>query len=291
MLNWDDFKYVMALARFGSMTEAARFLQTNTSTVSRRVQRVSDMTGLLIFKRARGGWKITEEGRKLVDLANSFDAGLGTIGQENSGVPEGERRSIKLSSIEFLLADFLAPRVDIFAQAHPNYSLSLCATDVSVSLAYGEADVSLRLARPKEGRLIGRRIATLGIAIYQNRESTADDWVGLGSEFDWLPEMDLAFRYFGKPPAIRVSSYETALRAAASTGMATIAPTYRMLGLTQMSRVDTEVVQREVWVVYHETRKNDQAVQRVIEWMDDSFRNHKSIRYLDRVPPKMLPGE
>ncbi|WP_236861021.1 LysR family transcriptional regulator [Brevirhabdus pacifica] len=273
------------------MTEAARFLQTNTSTVSRRVQRVSDMTGMLIFKRSRGGWKITEEGRKLVDLANSFNEGLGSIGELSADAAQAERRVLKLSSLEFLLTDFLSPRIDQFVTSHPSYSLELCGTDASVSLAYGEADVSLRLSRPKEGRLIGRRIATLGIAIYQNRDANADEWVGLSSDLDWLPEMDLAFRYFGKPPALRMSSYESALRAAAATGMATIAPTYRMLGVPMMGRVDSEVVHREVWVVYHETRKNDQAVANIIEWLDACFRQHKSTRYAERVPFELMTGE
>ncbi len=41
MQNWDDLKFCLALHRSGTMTDAARILDTNVATVSRRIARMT----------------------------------------------------------------------------------------------------------------------------------------------------------------------------------------------------------------------------------------------------------
>ncbi len=37
MLNWDDLKYLLTTAQFGTYSEAARTLKVNRTTVARRI--------------------------------------------------------------------------------------------------------------------------------------------------------------------------------------------------------------------------------------------------------------
>ena len=45
MQNWDDPKFCLALEQYQTMTAAARALGTNTATVSRRIERLTEEAG------------------------------------------------------------------------------------------------------------------------------------------------------------------------------------------------------------------------------------------------------
>ena len=51
MQNWDDLKYCLALDEFRTMTAAAKALGTNTATVSRRIERLTEEAGQPLFIR------------------------------------------------------------------------------------------------------------------------------------------------------------------------------------------------------------------------------------------------
>ena len=48
MQNWHDSKFCLALERYQTMTAAARALGTNTATVSRRIERLTEEAGELL---------------------------------------------------------------------------------------------------------------------------------------------------------------------------------------------------------------------------------------------------
>ena len=56
----------------------------------------------------------------------------------------------------------LAPRLGAFCRAYPNLRLRLLATNERVSLASGEADLAIRLARPEKGDLWAKRLGSVG---------------------------------------------------------------------------------------------------------------------------------
>ena len=47
--NWDDLKYCLALDEFRTMTAAAKALGTNTATVSRHLERLTEEAGQPLF--------------------------------------------------------------------------------------------------------------------------------------------------------------------------------------------------------------------------------------------------
>ena len=52
-LEWSDFKVLLALARAGSVAGAARELQVDNSTISRRLAGLEDVVGAQLL--VRGG--------------------------------------------------------------------------------------------------------------------------------------------------------------------------------------------------------------------------------------------
>lgn len=270
--NWDDLRFVVALARYGSMSQAARHLKTNTATVSRRIRRINETAGTTLFLKGQNDWELTSEGRKVFEIAARFSDDLTAFTSDQVEAQDLER-VIRVTAVDFLVNEVLAPALPTFLQAHPNIALELSATDQKLSLAFGEADIALRLTRPTEGRLLAKRIANIRMGVYGPARS--EDWIGLPADLDWTPEMKNGRAYFGKSPKLRLSSFRAILQGIAATGLAGIAPQLMASGHEGLHPLQTATNMRvrELWLVYHETRKNDAALRDTCKWIEQAF-NH-----------------
>lgn len=77
---WDDMKHVLALARFGTIAEAARRLGVDEATVTRRLARLEQRLEARLFDRAQGRLVPTEAGQAAAARAERAE-------QEIDGIP------------------------------------------------------------------------------------------------------------------------------------------------------------------------------------------------------------
>ena len=73
MLSWDDFRIVKAIADRGSLTEAAKALRINQSTVFRKLGQIEHRLDARLFKRNRSGTTLTPRGEEMVRLAERME--------------------------------------------------------------------------------------------------------------------------------------------------------------------------------------------------------------------------
>jgi DNA-binding transcriptional LysR family regulator len=270
LLHWDDLKYVLALEEHGNLIKAATQLKTNPTTVSRHIKRISERYNLTIFARTGNGeWSLTDDGREFSDAAKHCQK---IINQLGVGTAQTKAREIKLSSTEFIVANILAPRMSQLAQFGEGLALTLHTSDRNVSLAYGEADIAIRLSRPETGRLIGSKMSNLTMGIYSRNGRNTRDWIGLPAELDWVPEMQLGLEHFGRPPTVRMGSFAAIKCAASECDLACIGPRTMMTGFDDLQQVSGSfVADREVWSVHHESKRNDPALSIVRDWAKSCF--------------------
>ncbi len=74
MLSWDDIRVALTLSEAGSLTQAARSLGVDPTTVSRRISALEETLGVPLFVRLSTGWRPTEPGERV--LAAAQDAAL-----------------------------------------------------------------------------------------------------------------------------------------------------------------------------------------------------------------------
>jgi DNA-binding transcriptional LysR family regulator len=100
-----DLRYFLATADSGTFTQAAKSLGLNTSTISRRIERLEEELGLALFERGSSGVRLTPGGAAImVHARRAFaeldsmrcsgrESGLGRAGEVRLGVrmpPVGE---------------------------------------------------------------------------------------------------------------------------------------------------------------------------------------------------------
>ncbi|MEM7268301.1 MAG: LysR family transcriptional regulator [Pseudomonadota bacterium] len=271
MKDWDDLRTVLALGRAGTMKGAALTIGVSETTIARRIKRLSGKDTSMLFGRDGQRWIPTEEGRRLIGIAEEVEKQIIAADGVFAGHNEGLSGELRVSSISFINTYFLGPAMPTLTAENPELKIALEATDERVSLAYREADVAMRLARPTEGRLIGKRVALIPIAAVAPAGVRPRSWVGLQHTLDWTPEMRQGVSTFGAGPDIRIDSFDGILSMMTSMNIGGIAPTcmIRAKGL----KLDTlsPPVHRELWVTYHEDLRHSPRIRGFIDWLGGIF--------------------
>ncbi|MEA3024816.1 MAG: hypothetical protein QOF91_101 [Alphaproteobacteria bacterium] len=91
MLSWDDFRTVKAIADRGSLTEAAKILRVNQSTVFRKLGQIEHRLAARLFKRNRSGYTLTPRGEEMVRLAERMERDVAAFEQSLHGGPPAEK--------------------------------------------------------------------------------------------------------------------------------------------------------------------------------------------------------
>ena len=77
--EWDDLRYVLAVANAGSLVGAARSLGVNHTTVLRRIIAFEKGLGLRLFERLPTGYALTAGGEELIAEARHIEDRVTTL--------------------------------------------------------------------------------------------------------------------------------------------------------------------------------------------------------------------
>ncbi len=170
MENWDDYRFILALDRSGTVRAAALLLGVTHSTVSRRLAVINERYGKPVFERSAGGYRKTELGSELVEAAQQME-GISFSADRRRKASETELSGPITLSIpdvlgQYLLLDYLAD----FCQQYPDIRLSLLSSYSFADLDRSEADVVIRgVAKPPD-HLVGRRLFPYALSYYCRRD-------------------------------------------------------------------------------------------------------------------------
>ena len=170
MIDWDDLRFVLAVAREGSALQAARALGVNQTTVMRRIAHVETAVGAELFERLQSGYRLTPLGQRVATAAGRIDSEVMTLER----AIEAERRllsgSVRVTTSEAFATLAIAPLLKGFREQHPGILVELIADDRRLDLAGGEADVAVRGSSAPEGAgVVARRLPHVAWSVYCNR--------------------------------------------------------------------------------------------------------------------------
>lgn len=169
MLDWNDVRIFLALRRAGTLAGAAAPLTINATTVGRRLTALEEAVGARLFDRTPDGYVLTHAGRDLLPHAERMETDALALEREVSGADQRLTGLVKLSTTEMLATRFLTPHLPRFHAQHPAITIDLNCTPRSVSLARRDADIALRLTRPREDDVVARDLAAIHLALYATR--------------------------------------------------------------------------------------------------------------------------
>lgn len=166
MLDWDDLRFFLSLARHGSLSAAAKDLHVALSTVGRRLASLEAALGVRLLNRTPSGYQVTLAGQEVLEQSVRLEAVALLLERSVSGRDTTLAGLVRVTCAETVAAHILAPALAALHAGHPDIMLELIPNPRELSLAMREADISVRLRQPEQHDLVVRRIGTLGFGLY-----------------------------------------------------------------------------------------------------------------------------
>lgn len=184
-MDWQDLHYFLALARKGSMSAAAKELNVDHATVSRRIAALEISLGLRLTERLPQQTNLTEQGRVIASVADEMNHIADLVRIQAKSLSAAPVTNVRISASPAVAAELIAPAVADFMQSHPDIALSLSGVSHHAQLNKSEADIAVRLTRPDDPDLLTRRIGSMRFGLYASPcwlETPPESWLFIAYE-------------------------------------------------------------------------------------------------------------
>jgi DNA-binding transcriptional LysR family regulator len=291
-LEWSDLKVLLALARAGSVAGAARELQVDHSTISRRLAALEDAVGTKLLIRGGREFNLTADGRAMLEAAEAAEAATAAALRTVRAAKVEAQGHVSVSVAPAFVPVLMRELIPALRQSHPLLGVELRGSFARADLARGEADIALRMARPHEPDLVARRAMDTGWCVYAARSYLSAH--GCPAVADELNRHDLvlyADNLHSAPPtrwlepyknaahtAARMDSLETACQAALAGGGIVMLPAFVGDAVDELQRVfAAPVASNTGWVVYHESVREHPRIRAVADALIAFFQGHEAM--------------
>jgi DNA-binding transcriptional LysR family regulator len=169
MFDWNDLKYLLAVARQGSTTAAGKALGLSQSTVHRRLAELERRLGRQLVTRHTTGYRLTEFGEQLLPFAERIGAAVTDFERQVTGAAGDVSGVIRVTCPEPIVFRMTQSKlIERFHARHPTLRVEFVTSDRYLDLTKGEADVAFR-SGDTDDELVGRKIADSVWAVYASR--------------------------------------------------------------------------------------------------------------------------
>lgn len=289
-MEWDDLRYVLAVAEARSLAGAARALSVNHTTVLRRIGAFEKTLGLRLFERLPTGYVLTAGGEELIATARQVNDTVIELERKLAGQDLRLSGTVRVTTTDTLMGSILPEILADFRKAHPGIQVEIALSNMMLNLSKRDADIAIRPANDPPENLVGRRVAKVAFAVYgspgylkahgQSKELSKHRWIA--------PDDSLAATSVARWMRSKVPHAEVTLRAdslfglksAAQAGLGLAAlPCY--LGDTSpaLVRVHLPIAAMEtaLWILTHDDLRHTARIRAFTEFAAAAFIRRRAL--------------
>ncbi len=189
MIDWDDVRYFLAAARGGSVRAAAKGLAVNHATVLRRISQLEERLGTRMFERLPSGYRLTEAGAEVLDLAIQMEASSHQLETRILGRDQSVRGLLRVTLTPILATHLLMPDFADFARLYPDIEMEILSSGELANLTNREADVAIRVVYDRKTlplNLHGLKGPEVFGGVYVARDRLVAWRSGAGEPLRWI---------------------------------------------------------------------------------------------------------
>jgi DNA-binding transcriptional LysR family regulator len=166
LMNWDDIKIFLEVARAERLSTAAKRLSMDASTVSRRLHKLEESIATKLFDRTQDGHVLTADGDMLLTSACKMEqdaqhalSNIHSNNEDNCGL-------VRIGMTEALGNFFVSPNLLSLQQHFPNIDVHLLLFSRYVKISRNEADIAIAVERPKSTSMIVSKLCDYKLQLY-----------------------------------------------------------------------------------------------------------------------------
>jgi len=287
MQDWDDYRYLLAVKRYGSLSAAAARLSVDVTTVSRRIKLFQKNMGTQFLERlADGSYQLTPIGEAASAKAEIVEKELAEFEATATGSDLNVAGNVRISSVPMIINRLITPKAPDFLNQYPDLELQLNSDVRELNLLKRETDIALRLARPQEGgsHVKVKRVGGLKHAIYISANVPLSDypklpWCSYHDDLAHLPQAQWINKEVNNGRGIlsrlKAGDAEGVIESVATCQTRSVLPTMIGDGDLRLKRVEDNTSNpdfvREVWLMVHSDLSKLARFKIVADWLRDLF--------------------
>ncbi|MCD2518374.1 LysR family transcriptional regulator [Massilia sp. G4R7] len=273
----------LAVAQGGTVRAAATALDVNHATILRAIGRLERKLAARLFDKLATGYRLTEAGSDIVELAAQMAATSSRIEARVFGRDQKVSGSLKFTLPVSFATDLLMPTLAEFRARYPDIALEILSSTSIVNLGNREADVALRVvvgnATPP-GQLYGVRLCGFGVGYYVSRalaQATSPSAAWLLGPDDAVPSdwtTDGTIRMAATP--VRFTEMRSQFEAARAGMGISLLPCFLGDGDPALVRVAGSPVRRigDIWLLTHSDTRRTRRVRLLCDAVRGAVEKH-----------------
>ena len=178
MLDWNDLRFFLGVAREGSTLAAGRSLRTSQTTVARRIAALERALGVPLFEKRQAGYALTSAGEELLPLAERVELEAQRFADAAGARNRQLAGTVRITTEEVYAIILLAPYLLELHEKYPEILIEVDTSQAVRDLGAGEADIALRSTVGEQpAGIVGRTICIDDWALYCSKAYAARNGV------------------------------------------------------------------------------------------------------------------
>lgn len=165
-LNWIHLRSFLDVSEHGSLTAAARATGLSQPTISRHIAMLEQFLGVVLFERDATGAVLTPNGERLKERVTAMRDIAISITAENEQESAALRGVVRITASRLISTYALPALLKALRESEPELSIELAPSDTVENLSRRDADIAIRMVRPKDNALIGRKLGEINIHMF-----------------------------------------------------------------------------------------------------------------------------
>jgi DNA-binding transcriptional LysR family regulator len=138
-------------------------------TLGRHIASLEKSLNLALFTRSQTGLMPTEAALALRSYAQSMKSTAAALERAAASQGSGVRGTVRITASDVIGVEVLPPIIASLRDEHPQLVVELVLTDRMQDLLRREADIAVRMARPRQELLVARRVGQIELGLYAHQ--------------------------------------------------------------------------------------------------------------------------
>lgn len=185
-MEWDEFKFVLAVKRAGGLAAAAKALAVSSSTAHRKLEDIERRVGIQLFERSQAGYRLTIHGEAVSRAAEAMELEALSAERGLSGADKRVAGRICVHTNALFGAYVLPELLFRFAKKYPEVNIVTKISDHIENLSRSDADIVIRATSCPPSHLVGRKVAPVPYCAYAREDLVEQNRQGTLADYDWI---------------------------------------------------------------------------------------------------------
>ena len=289
-ISWELYRSFLGVLKEGSLSGAARALDIAQPTVGRHIAALEKSLGLALFTRSQSGLMPTEAAQSLRGFAESMQSTAASLERAAASQGAGVRGTVRLTCSDVIGVEVLPPIVTALRDRYPDLKVELVLTNRVQDLLRSEADIAVRMVRPRQELLIARRIGQIKVGLYAHQryldrhgtpgsiaELAAHSLIGFDQTTEFIRNASKALTVWRREAFAMRTDNDLAqlalIRSGAGIGVCQTAIARRDQAIVRVLPRQVSL-SLETWITMHEDLRNSPRCRVTFEALVEGLQHH-----------------